>query len=202
MQKRRKRALAEEGERQLVRSARAVGASLVPIEEVESAQKGRAGSLEPHREQRQRASMLGEKTQKERKREKEKLSKPGRAGSCESASRKVRAADEVRRGRLMRRLRCTHAFDCCAFNAAWTACSCGRERRSEEERVSKAPGRGGAEREEKGTTRLCDQVAALLDEAHELVHVAAPLVEDLVAALGLDERDDAGRAVDLGVDRL
>lgn len=34
------------------------------------------------------------------------------------------------------------------------------------------------------------------------MHVAAPLVQNLVAALGLDKRDDARRAVNLGVDRL
>lgn len=57
-------------------------------------------------------------------------------------------------------------------------------------------------RSDERPSHLRDQVARLLDEAHQLVHIAAPLVQHLVARLRLDERDDARRTVDLGVDRL
>ena len=51
-------------------------------------------------------------------------------------------------------------------------------------------------------THLCDQVTALLDEAHQLADIAAPLVQHLVARLGSHKRHDPRRSINLGVHRL
>ena len=53
-----------------------------------------------------------------------------------------------------------------------------------------------------GPTHLCDQMTTLLDEAHQLADIAAPLVQHLVTRLGSHKRHDPRRSVDLGVHRL
>ena len=49
---------------------------------------------------------------------------------------------------------------------------------------------------------LCDQMVDPLQQAQQTLHVAAPLVQDLVGPSGFGETDDTRGAIDPGVDRL
>ena len=51
-------------------------------------------------------------------------------------------------------------------------------------------------------THLCNQMTTLLDQAHQLPHVRAPVIQNGVATPRGLEVDDPGGTIDAGVDRL
>ena len=49
---------------------------------------------------------------------------------------------------------------------------------------------------------LGNQVASLLDEPQKCIDILRPLIQNLVGVLGFRKRDNTGRTIDLGIDRL
>lgn len=91
------------------------------------------------------------------------------------------------RGKVNYKVRFVHAL-LRAVRAECTACSC-----VPHQYTDRACGT---------TTYLGDEMARLLDDAHQLPDVRAPLVQHDIPALGCQEGHESCRSVDLGVHRL